>query len=473
MMVSEVLWTALAGAQIAASLAITGHALLTKRNTVSATAWIGLAWFAPVAGTLLYLALGINRVERRARRLQRRSPPSAHAPLAPVTEPAHLAPLDIALGRITGRACLAGNTVDLLRHGDAAYPPMLAAIAGAERSIALTSYIFRNDSTGQAFIAALAAANQRGVAVRVLIDGIGGGYFRAAAWRALHRRGVPAARFLHARLPWRMPILNLRSHRKLLVVDGAVAFCGGLNIGAENLPAGMPARLVRRHAVRDTHFRIAGPVVAQAMAVFAEDWRFTTGTTLDGPTWFPALAAAGPCLARVVTCGPDHEQGRIRAAMLSAVGAAQTRIRLMTPYFLPDEPLALALALAALRGVDVGIVVPQRSDNRLVDWAMRDGLPPLIAAGCRIWRAKPPFEHSKLMTVDSAWCLIGSANWDTRSLRLNFELNMELRDAALAGALDALIAAHDGRPMTAQDLSTRRHAVRLRDAAARLLLPYL
>lgn len=469
---SDLAWAALAGVQLAVSGAVTVHVLLNKRNTVSATAWIGLAWFAPVAGALLYLALGINRVERRARRLNRREPASAGGELPRIAEPVHLAALDRAVGRITQRPCVDGNAIELLRDGDAAYPRMLAAIAGAETSIALTTFIFRDDATGRRFIEALADAVRRGVQVRVLVDGIGGGYLRAPAWHKLRRRGVPVARFLHTSLPWRMPILNLRSHRKLLVVDGAIAFCGGLNIGAENLPGAMSLRRARRDATRDAHFRIVGPVAAQAMTVFAEDWRFTTGEVLDGPAWFPPMAPAGECRARVVTSGPDHELERIKAVMLAAIGAAHSRIRVLTPYFLPDEPLVLALEMAALRGVDVGIVLPTRSDHKLVDWATPDGLAPLLAAGCTIWRSTPPFDHSKLMTVDGAWCLIGSANWDMRSLRLNFELNLELRDPALVAGLDALIAGQEDRPVQKRDLA-RPLPVRLRDAAARLLLPYL
>jgi cardiolipin synthase len=270
-----------------------------------------------------------------------------------------------------------------------------------------------------------------------------------------------------------MPILNLRSHRKLLIVDGTIAFVGGLNIGAENLPSGTSVPRARRRAVRDTHFRLCGPVVAQAMTVFAEDWRLTTGENLVGSAWFPALAPCGPSSARVVASGPDLEFERIRGSLLLAVGAAQTRVRVLTPYFLPDESLILALSLAALRGVDIVIVLPGRSDNRLVDWASRDGLLPLLAAGCRIRCSAPPFEHSKLVTVDGVWCMVGSANWDTRSLRLNFELNVEIRDTALVSQLDALIEVHGTHQVRAHDLTQRTLPARLRDAVARLLLPYL
>ena len=388
-------------------------------------------------------------------------------------------PLARAARRITGRQLLAGNAVEPLPHGDAAYPAMLEAIEGACASIALNSYIFRNDDTGRTFIDALARAQERGVAVRVLIDGVGGGWVNSGAYHRLRRLGVPAARFLHSHLPWRMPLANLRSHKKLLVVDGTVGFTGGVNIGDENLEVpGAPLRrrlLIgpRRRGVRDMLFRLDGPVGAQIMAAFAEDWEFATGVALRGPDWFAAIAPAGEAMARVATSGPDHDIERIKLLKMSALATAQRRVRIVTPYFLPDEALASALALAALRGVRVEIVVAERSDHIVLDWAMRDGLLAMVRAGCHVLWSAPPFNHTKMMTVDGAWCLVGSANWDMRSLRLNFELDVALLDPALAARMDALIDATPMRPATLRELLARPVPVRLRDAACRLLLPYL
>jgi cardiolipin synthase len=214
-------------------------------------------------------------------------------------------------------------------------------------------------------------------------------------------------------------------------------------------------------------------VVAELMLAFAQDWGFTTGEVLRGAAWFPALSPCGGVLARAVSAGPDHEAGRLHRLRMAAVSAAAARIRVVTPYFLPDEPLAATLALAALRGVVVEIIVAERTDHRLLDWAMRDGLLALHMAGCRIRLAEPPFNHAKLMTVDGAWALVGSANWDMRSLRLNFELDVELHDRAATAAIDALIDATPMRPAVARDLLVRGLAARLRNAAARLFLPYL
>lgn len=444
---------------------VTMHALLRKRDVASAIGWIGLAWLSPIAGSVLYVTFGINRVRARARSLQRpflRARSGGSAPAVP------FGGLALAVERITGRGIESGNRLEMLSAGDGAYPPMLEAIGGARTSIALSSYIFRADAAGTRFIEALSAASRRGVEVRVLIDGIGGNYLLSPAYHRLRRAGVPAARFLHSPLPWRMPFLNLRNHKKILVVDGRTGFTGGLNIGGENLLADRP-----RHPVRDTHFRIEGPVVAQLMEAFAEDWQFVTGESLSGPGWFPALAPVGDTAARVVTSGPDEDIEKLEYTLLNAIAVARRSIRIATPYFLPDDRLCSALEMAALRGIAVDIVIPARGNHRVLDWAVPTQIRPLVVAGCRVWLAPPPFVHAKLMTVDGRWALVGSANWDVRSLRLNFELDLEVYGTGFAALVDDAIDTGRCRPVSLDDLDARGLPVLLRDAAARLLLRYL
>lgn len=449
------------------AVGVTVHVLLTKREAGSSVAWIGLAWLSPILGSLLYLLLGINRVKRRAIALRRPRPATRAERLARVAGE-QFAPLERAGQRITGRPTEAGNSVTLMRNGDDAYPQMLAAIESAQRSVALSSYIFRADAAGNPFIEALIRARQRGVEVRVLIDGVGGNYFTSPAYHRLHRAGVPAARFLHSTLPWRMPFLNLRSHKKILGVDGRVVFTGGLNIGAENLTRTRP-----RHPVFDTHFKFEGPVVAQLIEVFAADWLFTTGQRLAGDDWFPALEPVGDSIARVVTSGPDNDLEKIELMILEALACARASIKIMTPYFLPDERIITALALAAYRGVEVDLVLPDHSNHPTVDWASRVQIDPLLRAGCRIWTYPAPFNHSKLMTVDGLWCLLGSANWDVRSFRLNFELDLEVYHSSVVKEVNELIAAQQRARISPAALAARSFPVRLRDGAARLMVPYL
>jgi cardiolipin synthase A/B len=332
----------------------------------------------------------------------------------------------------------------------------------------MTSYIFYADEAGTPFIEALAAAHRRGVEVRVIIDGVGSGYFFSMAVFRLQRAGVKVARFLHSWLPWRMAFLNLRNHKKILVVDGKVGFIGGLNISAHNLKAADP-----QHAVRDMHFEVRGPVVEQITEAFVTDWEFATGEELRGLTWFPPSTESGTALARAVTSGPDQDIEKIEFMFLQAIGTAQRQIKIITPYFLPDERLVAALELAAMRGVNVDIVIPENSDHKIMDWAVLAHIAPILAAGVRIWRAPQPFEHSKLMTVDGGWSLVGSANWDQRSLRLNFELNMEIYDADFTAMLSEKIAEKQGDEVTLKWIYARPFLVRLRNRAVRLMLPYL
>ena len=473
------LWPHL-GAAIGLVLAVVGsaHAVLHKRDTRAAALWVGLIWLVPLIGTILYATLGVNRIRRRALALRRdrREALDAAAVLAklPRCDDRHpmvgpLAELFRLTARITRLPILDGNRVEPLVAGDAAYPAMLAAINSAERTIALCTYIFDNDVVGRRFAAALGEAVKRGVEVCVLIDDVGTLYTRPSITRELEAHGVPYALFLPA-APWRAPVLNLRNHRKVMVVDGATGFAGGMNIR-------------RGHALRDdppdpiddVHFRFEGPIVAELLAVFAEDWQFTKGEALRGPGWWPALAPTGHVLARAITDGPDEDFDKLYWTIMGAIGSARRRVRVVTPYFLPGQAVLGALVVAALRGVEVELVVPARTNIVLVHWAMRDELRQLLPHGVRIYESPAPFDHTKLMVVDDQWALVGSGNWDARSLRLNFELNVECYSPALAAQINRLIDERiaRSRPLDPAVLLARSLPVRVRDAAARLLSPYL
>jgi cardiolipin synthase len=450
------------------AVGVTVHILINKRDVPAAIGWIGMAWLAPIVGALLYLGFGINRVRRRARRLMgsARSLDARSTGDASSADP--IERLKVAIGNITGHEMSMGAVAEILDSGDHGYPQMLAAIDGAKSSIRLSTFIFRNDELGRQFIAALARANRRGVKTRVLIDGFGGGFLLSPAYHRLRRQGVPVARFLHSTLPWKMPFLDLRLHKKCLVVDGETAFVGGLNIGAENLVAARP-----KSPVRDCHFRLAGPILRQIEQQFDDDWLFTTREApIDFHDPKPAASPA-EAEARVIVSGPDQETDKLVLVLLSAINAARRSVKIATPYFLPDEQLLTALQLAAMRGVEVDLVLPGANNHRLVAWAAQAHIRPLLVSGCRVWRSPPPFDHAKLMTVDGEWSLIGSANWDMRSLRLNFELTVEFYDPGLAGEVAALIGGRCVQRTTLAELDQRPFLLKLRDAAARLTMPYI
>lgn len=474
------LWPHLTAAVVLmVDLLAAGHAVLYKRDPRSAVSWIGIIVVFPFIGAFLYWTLGINRIQRRACVL-RPAAPHAAAPGAPGSEEdllahvlpqaPHLAALGGVVRGITGRPLLADNALRALRNGDEAYPAMLAAIEQAATSVSLSTYIFDHDPAGVQFVAALARAAKRGVAVRVLIDDVGARYSFPTVAGALHRRGVPTALFLPTFFHWRMPYINLRSHRKILVVDGQVGFTGGINIRQDNVLAAKP-----RDPVQDVHFEVRGPVVAHLQHTFAADWAFATGERLDGPTWFPALAPAGPAAARGVADGPDEDYDILRRVILGALACARRRVRIATPYFLPDLPLISALNVAAMRGVAVEILIPARNNLRTVGWACQAMLWQVLERGVRVWKTRPPFDHSKIMVVDDAWSMVGSGNWDARSLRLNFEFNLECYDAGLACELNRMMDEKQagGREVTLADVDGRSLPVRLRDGVARLFTPYL
>ncbi|MFY0563417.1 phospholipase D-like domain-containing protein [Archangium lansingense] len=465
---------------VVANLLATGHAVLRKRDVRAAVAWVGLVWLVPLVGVVLYLLLGINRIRRRARSLTLRQehgqfpPKSAVAACTPeqlaatVPPAAHLASLARLVDEVVRhRPLLPGNQLVPLEAGAGAYPAMLEAIDAARTSISLCSYIFDNDEAGRRFVDALGRAVERGVQVRVLIDALGVRYDWPPITGRLRRAGVKVARFLPTLMPARLPFMNLRNHRKLLVVDGRVGFTGGMNIREHFLPGHGDAR--------DLHFRVEGPVVGQLQETFAEDWAFTTKERLHGEAWFPPLEPAGPVMARGIPDGPDEDFETLRLTLLGALACARSTVRIVTPYFIPDSALVTALNVVALRGVRVDLVLPEKLNLPVVQWASIAQLWQVMRPNSRVFLSAPPFDHTKLMVVDRVWSLVGSANWDPRSLRLNFEFDVECYDAQLAQHLDALIEERLSRSrlLTLEELNDRPLPILLRDGVARLLSPYL
>jgi cardiolipin synthase len=464
------------GCYVIACLIATGHALLYKRDPRAAIIWITVIWMLPAVGPLLYLAMGVNRIRRRAIELgvhntvARPVPENLGEPEQTVAE--HLKHIAGVVSRIATQPLVPGNQIEPLIAGDAAFPAMLAAIDGAKKSVSLCTYIFDHDPSGLKFVAALQRACQRGVAVRVLVDSAGVRYsFPPIIW-SLRRAGIPHAKFLPASLltPWRVATINLRNHRKSLVVDGEVAFTGGMNIRHGNMLAEHPP-----HPVQDLHFRLTGPIVSELQEAFVNDWAFATDEVLDGREWFPDPPETGEVIARVITDGPDADFEKARWTLLAALAEAQVSVKILTPYFLPDAALVTALNLAALRGARVDIVLPAKNNLPFVHWASCAMWWQVLGRGCHVWLTPPPFDHSKLMIVDGHWVLLGSANWDPRSLRLNFELNVEAYGRQFAATMERIFDAKisTAREVTLGEMDARPIFIKLRDAIARLFSPYL
>jgi cardiolipin synthase len=453
-----------------------GHALLTKRDPRAAWGWIAVCVVFPLAGPLLYYWFGINRIRIRARRMVgsegkrgivsgRPHPPSPRVAGVAEAEILELVRIGEAM---SGRSLVAGNKVELLVNGEEAYPAMLAAIDRAKQSVCLASYIFDAGAAGQQFVGALVAAHERGVEVRVLVDGVADLYYRPSAARMLQQRGVPVARFLPPRLFPPMLHVNLRNHRKLLSIDGEVAFTGGMNISDRHY-----VHERGTSGTADLQFRVTGPVVEQLEQAFADDWRFAFGKRMKMAA--TSQRHVGTAMCRVITDGPNLDMAALIMVLLGALATAHKRVLIMTPYFLPPVELIGALQSAALRGVEVCVVLPEKSNQRPVDWATRALLWQLLQHHVRVFYAPPPFAHTKLFVVDDYYAQIGSANIDERSLRLNFELVLEVFDQGFVGELVAHFEAARARSREAclAELHARSLPVRLRDALFWLFSVYL
>lgn len=461
---------------VSSSLLTSLHVLLFKENERTSLAWIGLVIFSPVVGTLFYWLFGINRIKRLA---QKEHPQTIKQDLCDKEKPIdfHQLPENWHSSIIAGYAihpvnCVAYNQIEPLVNGDTAYPAMIESIENAKHYIVLSSYIFDYDHLGKQFVNALAAAHNRGVTVNVLLDGIGVGYSWRKSDRALKKLGVQTARFLPAISFTSIRFINLRNHRKILCIDGEVAYIGGMNISKNNV--------VQRasHPVDDIHFKVIGPVIDQISQVFKEDWFFATGSLIQFPSFKPNAkhqTNSNSVVARVIQDGPDEHHNRVRWTLMNALVCAQKSVKIMTPYFIPDQILMTSLHLAALRGIAIEIIVPEHSNILFVDWVMEANFARITQHGIKIYKNKRPFDHSKVVIIDDIWSFIGSTNWDPRSLEFNFEINLECFDKDFNAKLTALFASkRENSELVIEDQLYRLATYKkIRNNLVRLFSPYL
>lgn len=450
--------------------------LMYKHRPVSAVLWLGLVWGFPYAGPILYLTFGVDRIRRGARSREAAATLVAQRAMAHPTAERLAAEqpqrrlslyLEHPAERIlhsTDRVArshwlVPGNKVRLLVDGDDFYPELLEAIDQARESIHLQTFIFARDEFGWEVLDHLAARARAGVTVRLLYDRFGSSYafftrmFDKARQAGVHAQSISQANPLKGRFQ-----INLRNHRKVAVIDGRLAFVGGINLSAENLT--LPDR---PKPIRDYHCRLEGPAVADLQLQFLQDWYYATREPLDdifeSPV-FPRLEDRGQALAKIVPGGPILHGGGLDDAFFALIVAADRSLKITTPYFVPDEPIVEAIRSAALKGVEVDLVVPRKNNHWYTGAASRSLYTPLLTVGVRIHERHPPFMHAKALVVDDLVGFVGSANLDYRSLHLNFETNMQVADLdfvrALSAQIDREIAAstrinregHEARPVT-------------------------
>ena len=456
--------------------------VMQKRAPVSTMSWILSLALLPFAGFVIYYFLGPQRLKKqRLRRLRSRAVERAGDDLALLREAAQRAPEALqqvaALGAAAcGLPVSSATSVQLLSGGANTFDSIFEAVRNARDHIHLEYYIFEPDQIGTALRDLLTQKAGEGVIVRLLVDALGSQRLGRKFLAPLEAAGGHVAFFHDTRIGRRLrPVTNYRTHRKIVVCDGAIGFTGGVNITDEE------DLRTRKDAYHDVHLRIEGSAVRWLQTTFLEDWAYTTGQHPSDknralPHLLPQLlpdTEAGDIAVQVVTSGPDTTLEPIHRMHVAAINASTQRAWLTTPYFVPGEPALMALTSAALRGVDVRLLVPRRSDSLIVSAAARSYYDELIAAGVKVWEYKARMLHSKTLVVDDNCAMAGTANFDNRSFRLNFEVMAVVYGPALAGPLAAQFetdlrssaAVHAHRP--------QRFLMRLADSTARLFSPLL
>ncbi len=458
------------------SIMVSLHIIMRRQESRTALAWLALVWFSPFFGSVIYMAFGVNRVWRKTKLLKS---PAIKKMIEQLYQTDIFQELNIPLSlqkianthsRISYFSLCGGNQIKILINGEQAYQPMLEAIASAKQSISMCSYIFDDDKLGKKFARALIDASERGVEVRLLVDAVGLRYSFPSIFKQFKGTQVKARRFLPTFVPWKMSYINLRNHRKILIIDGKQGFTGGMNIRE-----GHCLESNSKHKIQDVHFCIEGPIIRQMQIVFAMDWLYSSGETLSGKLWFPKLKEVGTSSMRSILDGPDEDIDTLKMILISAITQAQKSITIVNPYFLPNITLINMLKIAQQRGLEITIIVPQENNLKLVQWASQKTLEEMVNAGCHVYLSRPPFDHSKIMLIDDAWSFIGSANWDSRSLRLNFEYNIEVYDENFAQALKKIVdeKIEQGKKLSLQDFKNSSTINQFKRGLARLFMPYL
>jgi len=458
------------------------HALMTKEESAAALGWVAVCIGIPLIGVILYLMFGINRISMLARDWETRGRWDADntkveenkSVFVKVVHEAFDEKTFYALVNTSNRVCdnplLDGCRVRPLYDGSDAYPRMLETIDRAKECVYLSTYIFSPRGIGATFIRKLDAAHRRGVEVKVLIDGVGGLYSIPTANLKLKKLGVPVALFLPPFRSWYYTLhFNLRNHHKIMVVDGEVAFMGGMNISDKNY-----AKAGNAPEIHDIHFIVHGPVVGQIQDVFLRDWYFSTREKSRKVIYYDNTAK-GQALCRGVAAGPNMKYTNLQWMLYAAINGANRNIRIMTPYFILSPDLRAALIAASLRGVMVEVILPFENNWKQVKWASESMLSGLSEYGVRLFYHYGTFFHTKILLIDDFCAYIGSANLDTRSLRLNFEFNLEV----YSNSLNADLVTHfeslklNCRPITLKWLNSRPFLIKLRNSFFRLFAPYL
>ncbi|MFN0196248.1 MAG: cardiolipin synthase [Planctomycetaceae bacterium] len=452
--------------------------VMKKRQPVSTIAWIMAIIILPYVGALLFLVFGVNRVERRTARkldanmkMQRLLPGvAAYQFVASENMDPQQSRLMKLANRLSDTVPTQGNQIQILSDTNQTLSLIEKAIEEAENSLHLEYYIWRPDRTGTRLRDLLIDKAKQGVKIRFLYDGIGSIELGRKFLRSMRDAGIQVASFLPGASFRERWSVNLRNHRKIVIADGTVGFTGGMNIGDEYLG--------RNRSIgfwRDTHLRMEGPGVLQLQQVFAEDWYYATGEELTHPELFPTPKSLGQTTAHVLAGGPDNSEPLFLSLMFAAINEAQHRVTLETSYFVPPDSLIMALESAALRGVEVRLLLAGKPSYFWTVFAGRSYYDSLLKAGVQINEYSRGLLHSKTLTIDGSWSMVGTPNFDTRSLWLNFEVAVVSYDARIASLLEEhyLHDMRDSKSIVDADWHKRPFLHTLAENTCRLFSPVL
>jgi cardiolipin synthase len=454
--------------------------ILRNKPPVSTLAWVWAVILFPYVGPVAFLVFGMDRLARKRLRAARELSAASGRGEKQITDKTRRLLDDLArderailetLSRINEISATTAEDVRLLAGGAEFYAALGEAIDGAREHVHILFYIYRADARGEELLARLVAAARRGVEVRLLLDGLGCFGTPARFFRPLLEAGGKFAWFRTGRffrLRWS---INLRNHRKLQIIDGRTAFVGGMNLGREY--AGEDPSVGPWH---DLTLALHGAAAGKLQTVFADDWYFATGEQLLDPRYYPRPAHGAKLLVQPMPDGPDSAEDPIQMSIVELLGAARERAWLTCGYFVPFEPLLTALKLASERGVDVRLLVSEKTNHPYLVQVGRSYYEELLIHGVRIYEFDAAVNHAKCALLDDRWIMVGSANFDIRSMRLNFELNVLVRDAVTATRLERLLAAdfhHGSKEVVLEEFRRRPFRQRMVESALRPLAPLL
>ena len=472
------------------------HILLTRtEESASALMWLLVIILLPIVGMILYCFFGIIRIKTVGMRVQRiqnfvdssknkymgkqiknylenlkkfiPKPGDSDQDVRTVLD--NLMPLRLPLN---------GNHLELLRDGTSVYPRMLEDIKKAKHTIRMQSFIIMDDPVGKALFDALEIQAEKGVDIKVQYDSFGSikasfsYFFRRYIKQNLKNLSIRPFSPLNIFSPWR---IQLRNHRKLLVIDGKIAYIGGVNIAQENIKS---KKLPRRKHIHDLHCRIIGPAVAELQMAFLKDWVYSTRSKLvveELPYDFPPQKSEGKSIIRVIDSGPGQNYQGSQNVFFTAAATAKKSLWILTPYFVPDYSYIKALAMTAARGVDVRVIIPKNNNHPFVAQASESFYRSLLFSGVKVFKKKGNFSHAKAMLVDGEWAFMGSSNCDVRSFRLNFELDFCVQKGTF---IDDLKAQFDEEldaceEITLSAMNNKSVLIKLRENFCALFAPIL